>query len=78
MAAGQVLCCALGVACTSTADDESDVVSDIRAGYAADAYFADGKNTRLMSMCMAVRSARETKAVKVNLLGSWYHCLCLM
>ncbi len=46
MAAGQVICCALGIACTSTADDESDIASDIKAGYAADAYFADGKNTR--------------------------------
>ena len=46
MAAGQLICCALGIACTSTADDESDIASDIKAGYAADAYFADGKNTR--------------------------------
>jgi len=38
-----VICCTLGIACTSKADDESGIVSDIRAGYAA---FTNGKNAR--------------------------------
>ena len=38
MVAGQVVCCALGVACTRKADDGSDIISHIKAGY--DAYFA--------------------------------------
>ena len=38
MVAGQVVCCALGVACTSKADDGSGIISHIKAGY--DAYFA--------------------------------------
>ena len=46
IAARQMISFALGIACTSKTDDESDILSDIKAGYAADAYFADGKHTR--------------------------------
>ncbi len=80
MAVGQVICYALGIACTSKADDESDIVSDIRAGYAADAYFADRKNTRnfvhkdgvyYQEVAVDVPDAR---AIKVRILARL--CLC--